>query len=107
MEVKSLTSKAVPPDRRLPNQLHGWLAKSALNPPHPKPFLFSPPLSKVQAIYFIATFTPALVSPHSTSQFPFFFFFSLCPVCEEKKVNTMGKKRRKNKRKALRQGREG
>lgn len=34
--MKSLTSKAVPPDRRPPNQLHGWLAKSALNStPHP------------------------------------------------------------------------
>lgn len=37
--MKSLTSKAVPPDRRLPNQLHGWLAKSALNPTSPSSHL--------------------------------------------------------------------
>lgn len=40
--MKSLTSKAVPPDRRLPNQLHGWLAKSALNPrSRSLPFLYA------------------------------------------------------------------
>ena len=88
--MKSLTSKAVPPDRRLPNQLHGWLAKSALNlTPYPTtPTIFSLFfLSKVQVIYFIATFAPASVALARALILPLYFSascflsFIFCPAC--------------------------
>lgn len=72
--MKSLTSKAVPPDRGLPNQLHGWLAKSALNPTSPSSHLvLAAPKSslffsfKVQVVYFryflVSICPPLLLEP--------------------------------------------
>lgn len=99
--MKSLTSKAVPPDRRLPNQLHGWLAKSALNlTTHlstPKIFSLFFFLSKVQVIYFIATFSPPLACSHFASislSFILFYLFFPCLCTLERKWTRRGREKK-------------